>query len=158
MLGLNWLRRLLIDRQRKIFSFYDGARMRRVDPLLVWRLIMTHPDFDPAVHGPAFDRGCPEAWKVVLKCARDVFQLEHFTELGKPGLTEQEMVSLFKRFLAFCEDLKKSFEESPTTPPSTEQTPSTDYIPPPEVQSIIDASAGSPSTPRDSPSEYVGCC
>jgi hypothetical protein len=153
-----WLRRKVTDRQRNIFKFYDGEKLRGVDPLLVWRLIMTHPDFNPEVHGPAFDKGDVEAWKIVLKCARDAFEIPPFTETGKPGLTEQELSSLFKRFLAYCDDLKKSFETSQPSLPSTEQTASTAYIPPPEVASIIAASAVSPSTSTDKPSEPVGCC
>jgi hypothetical protein len=155
----NWIRRCLINRQRKIFRYWDGNQVLYADPLLLWRLIMTHREFDPATHGPAFDRGEEEAYRVVLRCAMDVFQVPLIdrrtkASLKQPGLTEQELINLFKRFLAYCDDLKKSIRTSQTSPEPTpeESVSSTDYTVPTSVLSALS------SMENGKPSEPQGCC
>lgn len=151
---LNWFRRKMADRQRKIFTFYDGCKYRSVDPLLIWGLINGHPQFDPQTHGPAFDRGDEEAYRIVLKCARDVFDIPAYSERGKPGLTEMELVTVFKQFLAYCDDLKKSINRLPISQPVTVESeqPQTGYIVPTSVSAVL------PSTSTDKPYETPGCC
>lgn len=152
----NWLSRWLINRRRRIFRFWDGKQWRYVDPLVMWRGIMTHPEFDPETTGPAFDRGDESAWHVVLRCTQHVFGITSFSERGKPGLTEQETILLFKRFLAYCDDLKKSMQTIPTSQQPTQAPVSTGYSVPPEILTSATAAFGSTSTVNSSATP--GCC
>ena len=43
----NWLRKKIIDRQRKLFVFWDGQKTVRVDPMVIFRRMGEHADFDP---------------------------------------------------------------------------------------------------------------
>lgn len=150
---LNWLRNRLMNRRRKIFTYWDGCKNVSVDPLLVWRMILGHPQFNPEVHGPAYDRGDEDAWRVVQKCARDVFQVPVYSGMGKPGLTELELDSLFKRFMLYMDGLKKSTKTNPTTPSFTQpEIPSTHYTAPTSLLSDL------PSMPSENASGLPGCC
>lgn len=154
----NFVSRWLINRRRKIFKYWDGVKWQYTDPLKVWRAIMTHPTFDPESTGPAFDRGDEEAWKTVLGISQDVFHVVPFVKPGQLGLTEQETILVFKRFLVYCDDLKKSIRTIPTTQPPTPVTDQTEYSVPPEVEALMKDIAASGSTLTANSSETPGCC
>ena len=134
---LNWLCNRIVNRRRKIFTYWDGCKNVSVDPLLVWRSILSHTLFDPETLGPAYDRGEEDAWKLVQKITRDVFNVPAFTILGQPGLTELELDSLFKRFQLYMEGLKKSTSQSPTSQPPMVEIPSSSYTVPTNVLSAL---------------------
>ena len=118
----NWLIRRIADRHRKLFSFWDGRRLVRVDPVVIFRRMSENAEFD-AVND--FKRlGNPVAkYRVkaighMANVARNVFQLPVFD--GVHGLTENELVHLVLKFQGEMAELKKNTQPTPEQSPSME--------------------------------------
>lgn len=124
---LNWIRRRWRERRRAIFCYWDGARRRRIDPLIAYRKLTTHPRFDPESHltlidadtvspvGPGREfalNAALEAFDITLDATREVFGVSEWSE-DRPGLTQAETRDLLKSFLIYCIDLKKNGSDTP---------------------------------------------
>lgn len=137
---MGWLRWLLAkifhDASREIFVYWDGSRLRGIDPMLALRALHSHEIYNPETH-PILAEQDDGAMQIMVQAGRDVFGLKPY-EYRKGGLTETETVSLMVRFTLYLTELKKSTNPSPTSPASTE--------PPPSDQSATNAGSDSGST------------
>jgi hypothetical protein len=125
---LNLIRRWFNNRNRAIFRFWDGQRIRRIDPLLAYRRLDTHPEFDWSTHPEMIDgddeRLSSEATEITARAVCEVFGVRPFD--GSRGLTEQECIGLLIQFVQYLTALKKNGNTSPTSVPSTESQPPAD--------------------------------
>lgn len=140
---------------RLIFSYFDGQKTRRADPLEIQFALADYPDDLDAELGAASNQGLAEhqpkevnqATKRVIEAIRTVFAVKPY---GEGGLTGRECVGLLFSFFAFVADLKKKEERlrpspSPTASPASSPTPNT-------AGSTSTASASSTGAPSQSPS------
>jgi len=134
MLGL--FRRLWPrDRSRLIFSFHDGTRTRRADPLAAGgalerecpkyaELLELAVDDAPTVPGPAADdvaRQKGEAIAELVRATRAAFGVRPLDEEG--GLTEAETLNLFREFLVFLARLADAAGPFDNSPPPASPSP-----------------------------------
>jgi hypothetical protein len=145
----NWLVNIIRSRQRQIFRFWDGKKVRGADPIVVWRALLSHPDFEitrdtELMNVPDFKVSDPARRRCVA-ATRAAFGVE---SLGGGGLTEDETVDLFKAFCIYAVELKKNFRD---TPISSEPTPAPSVLPGNFGQHWEDTppSSGSTSTPAE---------
>jgi len=113
------------ENSRKIFSYWDGQRTRRIDPMQAARALDGHPTFVPKVHLMLLEKGDKDGIDVTLQATRDVFGVKEWSE-SQPGLTEAETLQLLDDFAAYNESLKKKHSQSPTLFAPTEKESSTD--------------------------------
>lgn len=139
-----WLKsRFSRQSAREIFTYWDGAKERRIDPLVAWRGIWGHKEIDLARAvkisvNPTLADGKPVYQPEEIYAAEDqmrqlaceVFGVQQYSE-SAPGLTVAELDELLSRFIGYMTDLKKKRKPLPTTrPPSVSslQPLSTDTI------------------------------
>ena len=119
--------------ERCIFRYWDGVRVRGIDPLKAIRELASDPTFNPATH--------PElalvedlavslpATNAMVSATRRVFELAEWSEDEKTGnqtgMTDGEALQTYSTFAGFVNALKKNGNPSPTTPPATEPVLST---------------------------------
>ena len=107
---MNWLFRLLTERNRKIFSFWDGRKAVRVDPMVIFRRLSEHQEFDPVEDFKRLRNPIPKyrvkAVGNLAGIAREVFELPVYN--GTHGLTENELISLMGKFQTDMAALKKN--------------------------------------------------
>lgn len=164
----NWIRNKLINRQRMIFEYWNGSFMCRADPIVLFRNLRNHEEFNIDAHLSRSDMLDPfcsvknpiaeEAYGLCVKAAREVFNIPALEEgRGRWGLTEQECVALLKAFLNYALDLKKSFSlmqtnsesippqsfssQLPQLPPENDTKPIAD-----STSTSCDPASGSPPT------------
>lgn len=137
---LSWFRRpapeddaVYTVRQRLIYSYFDGERQVRADPMELYKRVMAvgpELDIDMKVsRSPSKD--APKAHSEMIAKVRDIFGLKPF-EQG--GLTQLEALRLLDHFMNFCGVQKKSSSgpatsaggTSPPTPPTSEGPPPTE--------------------------------
>lgn len=109
---LNWLRRRLSDRQRKIFRYWDGQRLRAVDPVVVTRELLGAADFnwsqDPLTIETGVTRELREqAISRTVSAVRQAFALPVPVD-GTRGLVETEVIGLLVLFADYIRQQKKS--------------------------------------------------
>lgn len=113
----------LAARNRGLFRFHDGRRVREADPVSVLLALEAHPEFrldrDPTL---AIRDGDSEAMAIMTDAVRSAFNVPAFTSKSAPGLTSNECVHLLATFLAYVDLQKKSIRPTPTSPQSTEPT------------------------------------
>lgn len=125
------VREAVASRERELFAFSDGQSMRRVDPLVAWRKLWSHPEIDlsselkitanPLMSGQSVYTAAEvyAAEDRVRELVRDVFGVRRWSE-QQVGLTEAETDDLLASFMAYIGDLKKKRNPSPMTPPPSE--------------------------------------
>lgn len=116
---LGFLRRWYINRTRAIFQYWDGRRIRRIDPMAAFRALVAHPEFDWESHPDLIDTGDDEATDITLGAVRDVFGVQAYKGELSAGLTEAETISLLTDFVVYVNALKKNINPSPISPPPT---------------------------------------
>ena len=126
------------DRDRNIFRYWDGARMRAIDPALAWRAIWEGCDLlgdakvaaNPLVEDRSRqDYGQPFYPVAEVNAANDrlrdvtrgVFDVQAWSE-DEPGLTLEETDELLGQFIRYCEDLKKKRKPLPTSSAPSDST------------------------------------
>jgi hypothetical protein len=105
------------QRQRRIFRYFDGQRESSADPLAAWIALAEDAEFEIEKHTAAIDAGDSEAYKVVSRAVRRVFNVKPFAD---GGLTDQECLDLLLAFLGYMGSLKKSTNDSLTSSLPTE--------------------------------------
>lgn len=110
----SWLRR---ERNRQIFAYWDGRKVRRIDPMVAMEGLDQDPEFVFEKHVPAADRGDHEAIRVVVAAVSRTFGVREYSE-NQPGLTRAECFDLLSSFLDYCDALKKN-----TAAPATSSSP-----------------------------------
>jgi len=117
----NWIMRKLVTRQRRLFAFWDGRKIVRLDPMVIIRRLAENPDYDSdndfkRLSSPkSSTRG--EAIGGLAAVAREAFGLPLFD--GKHGLTEMELLKLLNSFNGQMDALKKNMRLTPEFEPST---------------------------------------
>ncbi len=119
-----WLLAALGYDPRGIYSFYDGRRWRRIDPLATYLRLFDIPGFDPEqvlAELRGLD-GNQRAKKLidVSAAVRTAFGVK---SLDDGGLTALECVELLSDFVGYAEDLKKNIEPTQNWDPSTDSLP-----------------------------------
>ena len=114
---LNWFRRWKNNRNRAIFSFWDGAKQRVIDPLTAWRALRAHPDFDPERDIEGIRQDDEQALSHTLAAVREAFGVKAFAD---GGLTEAETLALLAEFMAYIGAVKKNTSPPPISQPPTE--------------------------------------
>src|SRR5690606_7867285 len=117
---MGWLfdaiRRWRFRRKRQLYSFFDGVRTRRIDPGRTWLSMLDDDSFNfetdtedaVALEEPAYSA------YLALICRH--FGVERFDPQTERGLTDDELLSLADRFIAYVMAQKKSSSDSPTMP------------------------------------------
>lgn len=120
-----WFKRWRMNRGRAIFRFWDGQRDRAADPLVVFRALLEHPEFDwektPLLLEIDDPKISGDALRVTADAVRKAFGVR---DLLDGGLTEGECTQLLIQFTAYIGALKKSTSSPPTSPDATEPKPS----------------------------------
>src|SRR5574340_1110081 len=97
-----------VNRRRKIYRFFDGTNLRRVDPLpLHQALVDVGPELDIDLRlSVSIHKDAPKGHANALKTIRKVFEVTPYEE---GGLTEAETTGLLNHFLSYVGFLKRRF-------------------------------------------------
>ncbi len=101
-------------RARGLFEFFDGKRMRTVDPIEVLTKMEEHKEFRFDVHPSGVGDGDKEAIAITVRAVREAFGIPAFSNTGAPGLSTQECLRLFNSFSLWVAVQKKSIESNAT--------------------------------------------
>jgi len=117
-----WLKRRLINRKRSIFRYWDGFRDRIIDPMVPYRRLLSHKDFDwertPVLIEVDDEKMAADALGLTAIAVREAFEVEPHGDKG--GLTEWECLELLQVFVMSMMSLKKSTNPGPISPEPTE--------------------------------------
>lgn len=111
---LNWL----ASRKRRIYRFYDGKTWRGVDPYLTWNSLKSDPEFSLEHHPVEVDRGDHETTMKLFRAVHRAFGTKEFD--GNSGITVEEAVEIFYRFMIYVDLVKKNSVMTPTSSPTTD--------------------------------------
>jgi hypothetical protein len=109
---------------RCIFSFYDGTRQRKIDPMEVQNTLNTIPDFDldidfkMATSELIPDKEKNAALQRVINAIRKAFWIAPYCDAPESGLTGGECMSVFVDFAGFIDGLKKRLDTLQISSPS----------------------------------------
>lgn len=100
-------------REREIFRYSDGRRIRLADPMLIVRKMAAHPTLDlettlqqmQAVDSPELQN---EATATAVTATREIFDLPAMSEDNPDGLTELETLEVLTDFVDYLDTLKKN--------------------------------------------------
>ena len=108
---------------RSIYSYNDGEKLVRIDPMVQYKKIMDvgpSLSIDLKVSTSTLmkneDKG--KAHQSLLQHVRDIFNLKPFRQTGDGktvGLTEIETVEVLDHFLSYCHELKKKVKTNVTS-------------------------------------------
>lgn len=139
---MNFIRRMILNRHRAIFRYWDGSRMRSIDPMIPYRILDSHETFDwethPLLIDPDDDSPKPdiklsvEAMEITADAVRTAFEIPKYDN-GR-GLTEGELIDVLTVFTVWMTALKKNIRPLPISPEPTEPESS-------EVESITNANS-----------------
>lgn len=140
--------------ERRIYQYWDGTRMVKEDPMVLWKRVM---DKGPEISidmkvARSISSGAREAHDKLLKNVREVFSLKPF---GEGGLSEWDALDLLDHFLTYCGMVKKNSNPSATSSSSSVDSPTSSGEGPPTPPSSDSGSTGSECTsdvPPPSPS------
>ncbi len=110
-------------KQRFIFTFFDGEKMVKRDPLHLYKTLMDKhaiisSDYKMSI-SPS--KKAHEGHVNMLKGMREVFGVKTVDE---NGLTDVEVIQLYTQFLEFSEEIKKNLPPTPPAVPPSETSPS----------------------------------
>jgi len=120
----NLIHRRIARRRRELFAYFDGRRLRRLDPLQVHIALELHPtfsweDFEMVRAGHA------DKTKVYLEAICDIFDVTLYTPDTWFGLTGAECLDILADFMEYCDEVKKNIDPGPTWRQPTAQESST---------------------------------
>jgi hypothetical protein len=152
MFGFNWLLRRLAAPQRNTFAYFDGRRLRSIDPLVAYRRLTSFEGFDWDRDPERVANGNDKAMERTVEAVRSTFGVPAWTDDGESGLTEEETYMLLISFVEYMVEQKKSGSLFPILPERTEPEPSTE---PSETTPNFDSGSTSTASgrPCESPTE-----
>jgi hypothetical protein len=106
---------------RGMFGFNDGKFDRWVDPISVMMSFEAHKEFRADIHPRQAMLGNKQAIETMLDAIRKAFAVVDYESPMKPGLTVNEMFSLFRAFYEWVDVQKKSIQLERTYVEYTEQ-------------------------------------
>lgn len=107
------------ERQREIFTFWDGNKPRSADPIAVYRSLKDDPKFNIDVHPALVDAGDVDAIGITAAAVRSAFGVK---SLDAGGLTEQECISLLLQYFNWVDSVKKKDNQPPTSQSASDTT------------------------------------
>ena len=121
-------------KDRTIFRYWDGAKQRSADPLVLYKRVMEiGPELSIDIKvANSVSKDAGKAYTSVVNKLRSIFEVTEYKE-GEGGLTEMEVSVLFDEFMVYCGQIKKKAKSSPTSlketsavsNPSPEESPPT---------------------------------
>lgn len=108
-------------REQLIYVYHDGEKEVRADPMVLWNALMeVWPDLitDMKLANSQHSKA-RMGWDSQVARVRKVFSLKSFVE---GGLTETSSMAVLYDFWAWCEELKKNYPPTPTSPGATSPT------------------------------------
>ncbi len=116
---------LYTEKDRVIFSFFDGEKIRKVDPMPLYRKYMeianeVSADFQ-AFSSPIPNKFAATSYQNCISKISAMFELKPFDQ---GGLLETEVINTYMDYLAFCEDIKKKLNPPQTPPEGASPVPS----------------------------------
>lgn len=149
----NAFERWVIDRRRAIFRFWDGRRVRGVDPIAVVRALRADDEYDEETHLKLADAGHDDAIRITAAAVRRAFGMAGF---AGGGLTDLECLAVLLQFLNYLTDLKKKIgllpnSPEPTGPASWPVPASVDPVAQAEAESFWDSVDGGEAAPTIPP-------
>lgn len=115
---LNWLRRRIAARQTRIFQFWDGRTLRRIDPIPVLRELRSAEDFNWQTDPERAENGDEAAFARCIAATRQAFNITAWD--GRAGLTEDQTWTVLLSFAGYLIGQKKSGSTPPSGPLPTE--------------------------------------
>lgn len=103
---IQWITNRLSRRRSLIFSFHDGRRMRKVDPIVVSGLLASDPEYLPR-HLDEARGGDVQALQIIGRAACRAFAVQPLDDRGR-GLTLAARVELVLAFEIWIDALKKN--------------------------------------------------
>lgn len=143
-------------REQLIYHYWDGQKMRSVDPVKVYKkMAEVGQELSANIRvSTSPSKGAAKAYESVVKAVRGIFDLQSFEE---GGLTEIDTVGLLDHFLIFCGRLKKNTSPSSMSSTSLEDSKTSSEAVAPPITSSSDSgsTASDPSTEKlaSSPTE-----
>ena len=123
----NLFRKWIQNRNRAIFHYWDGSKYRTIDPMVAYRELDLHSEFDWETHPLLIDppegesadtRLSVEAMGITADAVRTAFHVPLYED-GR-GLTEGELVNLLTEYAEWMNALKKNTRPLPISPEPTE--------------------------------------
>ena len=110
-------------KERKIFSYFDGERTVKADPLALYKRVMDKGpslSIDIAVSSSQ-SKDAAKAQKELVENIRKIFNVKSLTnEIECVGtLTDTEVLNLLDMFMDYTADVKKNSKTLPTTATTT---------------------------------------
>jgi|DEB0MinimDraft_6_1074348.scaffolds.fasta_scaffold26249_2 hypothetical protein len=106
----NWLRKRIADRRKAVFPYWDGTRIRRIDPMLAMAALKSHKEFDwsrtPKQCDSASDEVSIEGYQLTQDAVCAAFDVKPFD--GTSGLTQAECLDLLAAFTGWLGVQKKT--------------------------------------------------
>ncbi len=103
-------------RRRLLFRYHNGRRRIAADPVVLYRRVLQEAD-ELSVLASAFDaQKEPEATEFVEKLA-GIFGLSRWDPHRGEGLTDFEVLDVFRRFNAMLQEVRERFFSGSTPPP-----------------------------------------
>jgi hypothetical protein len=116
------IRRAIHNRDRRIFRFWDGRKWTSIDPMIPFRILAQHKDFDweetPKLIAMPDKKVWLEAYQLEVSAVREAFGVRPFND---DGLTEAECIDLLVAFSIWQVDVKKNSSMPPISAESTAQ-------------------------------------
>lgn len=100
------------QRDRALFSYNDGTRIRRADPAILWRDLLNHPKLDLETSMTLAESGEEPQASEVAEALSDVFQVSQWNSQTDTGLTRWELFDLVHQFDEYLSALKKNTSTS----------------------------------------------
>lgn len=124
---LNFIRRWLFNRSRYVFSYWNGSRIVKADPMVLWRAMQQHEDF----REEDFRLMQVEALRseMLHKISGVVSQVFSIALPDKGGLTEMECMDVLRSYIEYTGFQKKSGGLTQTWQQPTDQPVSPDLMP-----------------------------
>lgn len=159
MFGLfTWLRnrraRRANERARLLFPYFDGTKLRRIDPMRAWREIQADKVFNIQTMCDLVDKQEEPETTYCLDCLCRVFGVTRFDDATGGGLTDGQLLNLLVDFEDYLDRLQKKTRPGQTLPSPTEAQPLPLPAVLPEATKPLSGSGSMSSEPRpDTPTE-----
>lgn len=115
---LNFVRRWLFNRNRFVFSYWNGQKIVKGDPIVFWRALQQHEDYREDDFRLMQVEGLRHA--IYGKLAGVVRSVFHVKIPEEGGLTELECLGVLRSYIEYSGFQKKNGEQTQTLPSTTE--------------------------------------
>jgi hypothetical protein len=107
-------------RERFIFTFWDGEKNRKVDPLEVQQRLVSNTELDLEIDLKIIQTSAPNAPEALTRLCSGVRSAFKVKEFDDGGLLQAECLALLIAYSMYMSDLKKKLPSSLTSQKPTE--------------------------------------